>query len=343
MKKSYAWNSETNNWQLTTETFFLYDGWNLIAETINSATNNSATNLFVWGLDLSGSLQGAGGIGGLLSATLGGTSSISSIFYAFDANGNVSDLIDAQSGAIVVHYNYSPFGECIVKTGAMADANTFRFSTKYWDNETDLGYWGYRYYHPDEGRWISRDPIGEFASKNLYAVVKNAATQNQDLLGLSCLNRCINDPPVSVFTFTMPPGIINTYYEWVSMWSVLSLDDQCSCKCGLEKVDQIASFSCIKYKVHQKCEYSAPSCQNNCITINNDIYYWTGNVSFSDHRSGQYSQTSPEYRMSMPGETQLSCDIWCSQTCHSTNAGQPPPPPNITPIMADALCTAAGG
>ena len=36
-----------------------------------------------------------------------------------------------------------------------------RFSTKYYDAETDLYYYGYRYYSPSLGRWISRDPITE--------------------------------------------------------------------------------------------------------------------------------------------------------------------------------------
>ena len=40
------------------------------------------------------------------------------------------------------------------------------------------------YYHPDEGRWLSRDPIGELGGPNLYAYVENAPTQNKDALGL---------------------------------------------------------------------------------------------------------------------------------------------------------------
>ena len=43
---------------------FVYDGWNLMAEL--NATNNAVIRSFMWGLDLSGSPQGAGGVGGLL-------------------------------------------------------------------------------------------------------------------------------------------------------------------------------------------------------------------------------------------------------------------------------------
>ena len=44
---------------------FTYDGWNLVSE-ISNTGSQITTNLYVWGLDLSQSLQGAGGIGGLL-------------------------------------------------------------------------------------------------------------------------------------------------------------------------------------------------------------------------------------------------------------------------------------
>jgi RHS repeat-associated protein len=51
----------------------------------------------------------------------------------------------------------------------MAKANPFRFSTKYQDDETDLLYYGYRYYSASTGTWLSRDPIDEVAFRNRYA------------------------------------------------------------------------------------------------------------------------------------------------------------------------------
>ena len=57
-------NLETSD--IESDTKFLYDGWNLIAE-LNM--DNTKVLTFVWGTDLSGSLQGAGGVGGLLKVT----------------------------------------------------------------------------------------------------------------------------------------------------------------------------------------------------------------------------------------------------------------------------------
>jgi hypothetical protein len=60
----------TNSVGISTNNF-LYDGWNLVAEV---QPNNSLIRSYVWGSDLSGSMQGAGGVGGLLEVTYYGTS-----------------------------------------------------------------------------------------------------------------------------------------------------------------------------------------------------------------------------------------------------------------------------
>ncbi len=75
-----------------------------------------------------------------------------------------------------------PFGEVIRATGPMAKANPFRFSTKYQDDETDLLYYGYRYYNAS--RWLSRDPVGERGGDNLYAFSGNDLLNFVDYLGL---------------------------------------------------------------------------------------------------------------------------------------------------------------
>jgi RHS repeat-associated protein len=138
---------------------FLYDGWNLVAET---APNNSLIRSYMWGSDLSGSPQGAGGVSGLLEVSYYG-SATTNCFPAFDGNGNVAALINAADGTVSANYEYGPFGEPIRMTGAMAKDNPFRFSTKYDDDESDLLYYGYRYYKPSTGTWPNQDPLGDLA------------------------------------------------------------------------------------------------------------------------------------------------------------------------------------
>ncbi len=47
--------------------------------------------------------------------------------------------------------------------------------------------YGYRYYSPELGRWINRDPLGEDVGANLTSFVFNNSLSGLDLLGLSDL------------------------------------------------------------------------------------------------------------------------------------------------------------
>jgi RHS repeat-associated protein len=80
--------------------------------------------------------------------------------------------------------NLGPFGEVIRATSSITPFIPMRWSTKYSHVETDLVYYGYRYYNPSTGRWLSRDPIGEKGGLNLYSFTKNVPPQNIDPLGL---------------------------------------------------------------------------------------------------------------------------------------------------------------
>ncbi|MCS7090622.1 MAG: RHS repeat-associated core domain-containing protein [Limisphaera sp.] len=133
---------------------------------------------------MSGTLDGAGGVGGLLWVTLHTGTASGTHFCAYDGNGNVAALVQAQDGTVSANYEYGPFGEPIRVSGPAARANPFRFSTKRTGDTTDLVLYEYRAYSPSLGRWLSRDPIGERGGKNLYAFVANDPRNHVDVLGL---------------------------------------------------------------------------------------------------------------------------------------------------------------
>ena len=107
-----------------------------------------------------------------------------SVFYGYDGNGNVTTLVDAESTSVVAVYEYGPFGEVIRKSGPFAVANPFTFSTKYEDDVTGHLYYGFRYYSPQLGRWLSRDPIGELGGPNLNGFLSNEPLSRVDEHGL---------------------------------------------------------------------------------------------------------------------------------------------------------------
>jgi hypothetical protein len=70
-------------WSAFSTNLFLYDDWSLISEYSQTpASAGYQTNHFFWGLDLSGSLQGAGGIGGLFCTTYGSNLPMGQRFYS---------------------------------------------------------------------------------------------------------------------------------------------------------------------------------------------------------------------------------------------------------------------
>ena len=87
--------------------------------------------------------------------------------------------------------------------GDLVHTFKFRFSTKYWDEETRSYYYGYRHYAPKLGCWLSRDPIGERGDLKLYGFVKNDPINKWDYLGLCpegfywswSANMCLPKPP----------------------------------------------------------------------------------------------------------------------------------------------------
>ena len=171
-----------------THTYF-YDGWMLIKEIVASTNGTTDVIEYHWGKDLSGTIGGAGGVGGLLYLSISNSStpntSTRQLYIPFyDAYGNVMGYWDAQ-GTIVAEYTYDAFGKLISSSGPMADVFAIRYSTKYFDSETGLYYYGYRFYSPELMRWIARDPIGENGGVNLYAININNPVSSVDSLGLT--------------------------------------------------------------------------------------------------------------------------------------------------------------
>ncbi|MBO7686982.1 MAG: RHS repeat-associated core domain-containing protein [Kiritimatiellae bacterium] len=195
----------TQEWQTIETRTFVYDDWNLIHETIytiDGGTTNTTDVQYFWGLDLSDSLQGAGGVGGLLAVSRNGRF----YFPVFDNNGNVTKYVN-KFGNVVAAYEYDDFGRTISQSGSLADFFRHRFSTKYNDPETSLSYYGFRFYAPDRCIWINIDPMEEEGGLNLYGFCRNRPVSAFDVLGQEDYCRC--------FQYTVS---VMRRYNWESPW-----------------------------------------------------------------------------------------------------------------------------
>ncbi|WP_425601728.1 RHS repeat-associated core domain-containing protein [Akkermansia muciniphila] len=85
---------------------------------------------------------------------------------------NTTALFGIRAGRRAL-YEYGPYGNILRMEGNAAEDNPFRFSSEYADDELGLVYYNYRYYNPQNGRWISRDPAKEEKTNNLYWFVRN--------------------------------------------------------------------------------------------------------------------------------------------------------------------------
>ena len=185
VQKDYYWSS---GWIQTNETRFIYDGNVILQE---RASNNTPLVTYTRGNDLSGSLQGAGGIGGLLARTEPDAATTQTAFYHCDGNGNIACLLNTNQ-LVVAKYLYDSFGNILAATGPLADANTMQFSSMP-AHRSGLVLFVHRAYAPNLQRWLNQDPIAEAGGINLYRFVENNPIGSVDLFGESDFNRPSSD------------------------------------------------------------------------------------------------------------------------------------------------------
>ena len=164
------------------ETRYIYDANRVIQE--RDGSNNPLVS-YSRGNDLSGSLEGAGGIGGLLARSSGYSAGnwTTHDYYFADGNGNITFMTDA-SQLMAASYRYDPFGNTLSSSGTLASANVYRFSSKEIHVNTGMYYYLYRFYDPNLQRWLNRDPLGERGNINLYGFANNRPTGRIDPYGL---------------------------------------------------------------------------------------------------------------------------------------------------------------
>ncbi|WP_230951315.1 RHS repeat-associated core domain-containing protein, partial [Burkholderia stagnalis] len=108
-------------------------------------------------------------------------------YYHCDQIGTPQEVTD-EAGEIAWSARYKAWGEAREVIGEAARKagieNPLRFAGQYFDRETGLHYNRYRYYDPQTGRFVSKDPIGLAGGVNVYQYAPNP-TGWVDPLGLS--------------------------------------------------------------------------------------------------------------------------------------------------------------
>jgi len=105
---------------------------------------------------------------------------------------------------------YDPFGNILSESNP-SNGDRFKYTSEPWDSSIGLQYNLNRYYNPNDGRWVSQDPLGfDGGDTNLFRYVGNDSVAETDPEGLfgrrrrrhvSCCPPVILPPPV-----VTPPG-----------------------------------------------------------------------------------------------------------------------------------------
>jgi len=111
-------------------------------------------------------------------------------YYHQDALGNTVAITNKDATLKEV-YQYGPYGDPRFfnaqgdPRSSSSIQNVYLFTGREWDQETQLYYYRRRYYDPDIGRFLSRDPIGLLGQDvNMYRFVLNNSLNFIDPYGL---------------------------------------------------------------------------------------------------------------------------------------------------------------
>ena len=132
-------------------------------------------------------------------------------YYHANSIGSIAAVSD-KNGQVVERYNYTAYGETTV-LNAQGDAivkssinNPYRFTARRFDAETGFYYYRARFYAPERGRFIQRDPIGYADGMGVYTYVGNNPINWVDPLGTE--RKCGGTPCVD-----STPEAVREYYD----------------------------------------------------------------------------------------------------------------------------------
>lgn len=184
---TYQWDAENrlvrinypgsgNNSQLT------YDGLGRCVKIIEqTGGSTTSTKQFVWSSNQRCEERDAAGNLTKRFYFFGQNNSGTNYFYGLDHLGSIREMTNS-SGTVQAQYAYDPYGvRTVIGETVPSD---FQFAGYYFDSRSGLNCTRTRLYSPASGRWLSRDPLGEWAGTNLYTYVGNNPIGQTDPTGL---------------------------------------------------------------------------------------------------------------------------------------------------------------
>ena len=205
-------------------TLYLYNQTQAVEERDGSG---NTTMQFVYGTDVDEVLELAAG---------GQT-----YFYHENSLGSIAALTDG-TGNVVERYRYGAYGEAtilapdgVTELGDSQVDNPYRFTGRRYDAETGIYYYRARFYDPERGRFLQRDPKGYEDGMGLYEYVGSNPVNFVDPQGTAAKNGSagtkahgasfrISSVPITTEKDSEPADYETTTpskpspWEWVKPW-----------------------------------------------------------------------------------------------------------------------------
>jgi len=170
-------------------------GYDALGRRVQRTSTTDGTTKFVYdGADVVRDLDGSGavivdylngpGIDNKLRQTVGGVAS----YFVTDHLGTTSAFADA-SGNVISSLSYDSYGN--VSSGSAATRYTY--TGREIDSDLGLIFYRARWYDPQQGRFISEDPIGFQGGMNFYGFVENSPVNYIDPWGLRSCKEILKD------------------------------------------------------------------------------------------------------------------------------------------------------
>ena len=160
--------------------FYYNADWRAVEERIDASANPS--NVHYWGAQNRWELIRR-------DRDTNGNGTLDETLYCLRDAMDPLAIVDV-SGAVQERFQYTTFGEVAFLAADYSVRNAsdfdweFLFHGEFRDKETGYYNYGFRYYLPELGRWMSRDPIEENGGVNLFGFVSNSPNSSFDILGL---------------------------------------------------------------------------------------------------------------------------------------------------------------
>ena len=126
-------------------------------------------------------------------------------FFTFDERGNMAQRLD-KTAAVVSSDQYDAYGKQTSTAGG--DNYGFGAQAGYYTDSSGLILCTHRYYDPNNGRWLTRDPLGYAGGVNLYGYCGNDPGNRWDPTGYNVNIPLPGGPTLSIPIAGIVGGII---------------------------------------------------------------------------------------------------------------------------------------